>query len=260
MGLPGIDTLKKVGGAAVNKVKDVGGKAVDKAKDVGGKAVDVAKDAGGKAVGVAKDAVEFTAEADQFVKKQQLNFGKGVLEWGKSSVSTVVGLASNPVDTAKAVGKLATNPVLNPVGGTVVAAVQGKNPVEAYREGGEQLKGIGEGLVNDYKQVYKDHGAAGVAGYLAPDIALAVLSGGGSAGAKGAGTAAAKGVAKEVAEETVEKAVTREVAEEVVQKSIPKEVAKSLAPGPEDVADGARKEEHKPQNYLEALISNFQFG
>ena len=249
MGLPGIDTLKKVGGAAVNKVKDVGGKAVDKTKEVGGKAVNVAK-----------DAVEFTAEADQFVKKQQLNFGKGVLEWGKSSVSTVVGLASNPVDTAKAVGKLATNPVLNPVGGTVAAAVQGKNPVEAYREGGEQLKGIGEGLVNDYKQVYKEHGAAGVAGYLAPDVALAVLSGGGSAGAKGAGTAAAKGVAKEVAEETVEKAVTREVAEEVVQKSIPKEVGKSLAPGPEDIADGARKEEKQPQNYLEALISSFQFG
>lgn len=251
----GFEKAKDVGGKAVDKAKDVGGDAVDKAKDVGGKAVDKAKDVGGKAIDKAKDvggdAIEFSQEAYEWKTEQEKNFASGVLEWGKGTVNTVVGIATNPVDTAKAVGKLATNPVLNPIGGTAAALVQGKNPVEAYKDGANDLKDIGTGLVDDYKKVYNEHGAAGVAGYVAPDLVAAVLTGGSGTAAKGGATAAGKAIAKEVAEEAVTDSVT---------KSIGKEVAKSAVPGPSDIVDGARKQEHSAPNWLESLIDSFSLG
>jgi hypothetical protein len=144
--IPGSGLIKK----GVEGVKNLKDKAVSKAGDVGGSAVKRLGDAKDTVVDGAKDAVQFSgevlekgAQANRWVDNQKLNFGKGVLEWGKGTVDTVVGIATHPVETAKAVGKLATNPVLNPMVGLPVAAVQGKNPLEAYKEGGEQLKGIG---------------------------------------------------------------------------------------------------------------------
>lgn len=254
----GIDKAKDVGGKAVDKAKDVGGKAVDTAKDVGGKAVDKAKDVGGKAVDTAKDVaregVEFSQEALEWKAKQEKNFANGVLEWGKGTVNTVVGIATNPVETAKAVGKLATNPVLNPIGGTAWAAIQGKNPIEAYRDGANDLKELGSGLIDDYKQVYKEHGVAGLAGYIAPDAIAAVATGGSGTAARGGATVAAKAVTKEVAEEAVSSAATREVA-----KKVGKDVAQELVPGPSDVVDKARSQDSPDKNWLEALIDNFSF-
>ena len=262
--IPGADLVKK----GFDGAKKLGGKAVDKAADVGGSAVKRAGQVKDTVVEGTKDAVHFSgevlekgAQANNWVNEQKLNFGKGVLEWGKGTVGTVVGLATHPVESAKAVGKLATNPVLNPVLGLPVAAIQGKNPVEAYKEGGEQLKGIGEGLYNDYKTQYDKNGVAGLAGYIAPDLAMAVLSGGGSAGAKGGATAAGKAITKEVAEEAVEQGAKQTLKE--TAKGVGKEAVKELAPDAKTISDGARKEEahngQPDQNWLEALVSNFSF-
>lgn len=250
MGLGFIKDIGKdavnIGKGAVNKAKDVGGGAIDKAKDVGGAAVDKAKDVGGsaldKAKDVGKDAVHLSKEALEWKAKQEKNFASGVVEWGKGTVDTVVGIAKNPVATAKAVGKLAMNPVLNPIGGTAAALVQGKNPLDAYKEGAGQLKDIGTGLLDGYKDVYKKHGVAGLAGNLAPDVAIALLSGGSGTAAKGAGTTAARAVAKEAGEEVVE-ASLRETAKTAARK-----VGKEFIPGPEDIADQARKQDSKEQS------------
>lgn len=264
----GVETVKDAGSGAVNKAKDVGSGAVDRVKDVGGKVVDKAADVGETVGDKGKDVVQFSGEVLEEGGKATLgaasDFGSGVVEWGKSTVGTVAGIASHPVETAKAVGNLATNPIINPVAAParfLIGAAQGKNPAEVYKEGADQLKGIGEGLASDWKKVYKEHGIAGVAGFAAPDVALAVLTGGGSAGAKAGGTAAAKGVAREVAEsgarEVVEDAATTSVA-----RGTAKQIGKEVAPGPEDVTDNARKERQNlnpDQNWFEALVSNFQF-
>ncbi|MFA5507376.1 MAG: hypothetical protein WC314_24490 [Vulcanimicrobiota bacterium] len=253
-----VNTAKDAGGKAVDTAKDVGGKAVDTAKDVGGKAVDTAKDVGGKAFDKAKDiggdAVNLSKEALEFSGKQQENFANGLLEWGKGSVDTVVNIAKNPVESAKAVGKLATNPVLNPVVGTAVAAVQGKNPVEAFKDGATDLKDIGVGLYDDYKKVYQEHGIAGLAGNLAPDVAIAVLSGGGGTAAKTGGTAAAKGVAKEVAKD-----VAGEAAEGAVKRTgrdIAKDIVDELKPDEKDLVDKSRGQ-NEDRNIWSSLLDMF---
>lgn len=232
-----------LGKGAVNKAKDVGGDVVQAGKSATGKVVETAKDVG-------KDAVHISKEALEWKSKQEKNFANGVLEWGKGSVDTVVGIVKNPVATAKAVGKLATNPVLNPIGGTAMALIQGKNPVEAYKEGAGQLKDIGTGLIDGYKDVYKEHGLAGLAGNIAPDVAIALLSGGSGTAAKGAGTGAARAVAKEVAGEVAESTVRQ------TAKNAAKDIAKELLPGPEDIADQARRQEEsndKPGSIFDFL-------
>ena len=263
VGRKAVDKTKDVGGKAVDKAKDVGGKAVDKAKDVGGGAVNKAKDVGGKAVDKAKDlggdAVEFSKEAYEWKQEQEKNFAAGVLEWGKGTVDTAVNIAKNPVESAKAVGKLATNPVLNPLVGLPLSVAQGKNPVDAYKEGAGDLKDIGVGIYDDYKKVYNEHGVAGLAGNLAPDIAIGILTGGSGSAAKAGGTTAAKGIAKEVTEEAVEKAVTREVAEGAVRetaKDAAKNAAKELVPGPSDVVDQERGEK-EDRNIWHSLLDMF---
>lgn len=231
-----VNKAKDVGGSVVHKAKDVGGSVVHKAKDVGGSVLHKAKDVGG-------DVVHFSNEALEFKAKQEKNFANGVLDWGKGTVGTVVTLASHPVESAKAVGKLATNPVLNPLGGTAVALIQGKNPVTAYKDGLNDVKDIGSGLLDGYKQTYKDHGIAGLAGSIAPDVAIAIASGGSSTAVKGAaevgGKAVATGLTKEVAKETV------------------KNVAKEVAPGPEDILSASVSGDVEP-NFLEKFIANFE--
>lgn len=260
--IPGADIVKK----GFEGAKNLGSKAVDAGKDVAGGAAKRVGEAKDTVVEGAKDAVHFSgevlekgAEAHKWVGEQQLNFGKGVVEWGKGTVGTVVSLASHPVDTAKALHKLGTNPILNPVGGLANAAIHGKNPIEAYKEGGEQLKGIGQGLYNDYKTQYEKNGAAGLAGYIAPDLVTAVLSGGSTAGAKAGATAAGKAAAKEVVEEAVEQGATTSIKQ--TAKGLGKEAVKELAPDAKTISDGARKEDSRQpdQNWLEALVSNFSF-
>ncbi len=264
-GIPGAGIVKNGVNAVKDKVVDTGKKVVDTGKKVVDHGADAVKDT----VEFSKDAAGTLAKgagkALEFKANTELDFAKGVFDWGKSTFDTAKGIVTHPVETAKAVGNLATNPVLNPVLGIPKALIEGKNPVEAYKDGANQLKDIGTGLYNDYKEEYKKNGIAGLAGFIAPDVAIAVLSGGSSAGAKGAGTAAAKGVAKEVAEETLEHGVATGVAREVAEKStgreIAKEIAKEVAPGPGDIADGARKAE-QPRNdkrfsFLDPVTSLF---
>lgn len=221
-------------------VKDLGGKVVGAVKDGGGKALGAAKEAGGKAVGAAKDAggevVEFSREVTEFRARQERNFANGVLEWGKGTVDTVVGIAKDPIGTVKAVDKLASNPVLNPIGGTARAALSGKNPVEAYQQGLGDLKDIGTGVFDGYKEVYQEHGVAGLAGNLAPDIAIGIATGGSGTAVRSGASVTAKSVATAAA----------------------KDVAKELVPGPEDVVDQARRQDQNDSSsFIQALIDNF---
>jgi hypothetical protein len=230
-----VNKAKDVGGSVLHKAKDAGGDVLHKAKDVGGDVLHKAKDVGGDAISLSSEALEFKA-------KQEKNFANGVLDWGKDTVGTVVTLASHPVQSAKAVGKLATNPVLNPIGGTAVALAQGKNPIEAYGDGLNDVKDIGSGLLDGYKQTYQDHGIAGLAGRLAPDVAIAVATGGTGTAAKGAGEVGGKAVASTVARD--------------VAKVAAKDIAKELAPGPEDIVAGSVGDDVEP-NFLETFIKNF---
>ena len=258
LSIPGVDLVKK----GLSGAKSLSEKAVHTAVDKGGKALSGAKDtlvhAAQDAVHLSGEVLEKGAQADHWVKEQQLNFGRGVVEWGKGTVGTVVSIGSHPLETGKALFKLGTNPLLNPVAGVPIAALQGKSPVQAYREGGEQLKGIGEGVYNDYKTQYDKNGAAGLAGYLAPDLAAAVLSGGSATGAKEGASVAGRAVAKEVTEEVVTQG-TRQTLKETA-KDIGKEAVKELAPDAQGIADGARKEDQNnmpTENWLEALVNNF---
>lgn len=245
-----VDRAKSATSAVVDKAQGATSTVVDKAGDVGSGALGVAKDVGSKAKEVGGDVVTFSREANDFINQQQQNFNNGVLEWGKGTVGTVVDLASHPIETAKAVDKLASNPLINPVGGLVRGAIQGKSPVETYKDGLNDVKDIGTGLYDGYKEVYDEHGIAGLAGNVAPDIALAVLSGGSSAGVKGAATVGGKAVAKEVAGEAAETAVTRTV------RGTAKEIAEEFVPGPEDLVAESQNDDVEP-NFLQAFLENF---
>lgn len=251
--IPGSGLVKKAihaGGDVAHSVSHLPGKAVDRLGD--------AKDA---AVGGVKDAVHFSGEALEAGAKQGKNFGRGVVEWGKGTAGTVVSLASHPGQTLKAVKSLAENPLLNPSQGITNPLVlgkdliQGKNPLDRYKKGAEQLEGIGSTLVNDYKAQYDKNGAAGLAGYVAPDLVSAVLSGGSTTAAKGGATAAAKAVAGDVAEEAVEQSATSALKD--TAKNVVKESAKSQVPDGKTVSDAERRNQNDQQNHLEALISNF---
>jgi hypothetical protein len=235
--------VRDVSKGAVDFAKDKGGKAIGKAKDVGESAVDKGKEAAGKAVNKAgdlgSDAVSFSREALEWKQKQEKNFANGVLKWGKDTVGTVVDIVSNPVESVKAVDKLVSNPVLNPIHGTVRAVAQGKNPIEAYGEGANDLKELGTSLFNDYKETYQEHGVAGLAGSIAPDAAIALATGGSGTAVRAAGTVGAKAAAKDLA------------------KVAAKDVVKEVVPGPEDVINEERKLEEDKPNFLQALIENF---
>lgn len=243
MGL-GIGSIKKVGKGAVGLAKGAKDKAVGAAKDAGRKA----KDVGSKAKDVGGDAVELSKDAWDWKSKQDKNFANGLLSWGKDTVDTAVGIAKDPVGSAKAVGKLATNPALNPVAGTALAVAQGKNPVDAYKEGAKDLKDIGTGIFNDYKEVYQEHGLAGLAGRLAPDVATAVLTGGSGTAAKTAGTTAARGVTREAVGETVKDSVAKKTA---------KDVAGEVLPGPEDVVDASKENSEQDDSFWDNVLGLF---
>ncbi len=235
---------------------------VKKAIHAGGEVARRAGDVKDAAVGVAKDGVHLSKEVAEEGAHQGANFGRGVVEWGKGTAGTVTSLATHPVQTAKALKSLWDNPLLNPSKGTLNPvnlakdAINGDNPLDRYKKGADQLKGIGTTLVNDYKAQYEKNGAAGVAGYAAPDLVSAVLSGGSTTAAKGGATAVAKATASEVAEEVVEQGASAGVKDTV--KHLAKETAKSQVPDGKTVSDAERRNQNdQQQNHLEALIGNF---
>ncbi len=239
------------GSGLVKKAIHAGGEVAKKASHLPGEAKKAA-------VGGVKDAVHLSKEVLEEGAQQGRNFGRGVVEWGKGSASTAVSLATHPVQTAKAVKSLADNPWLNPSKGVLNPvnlakdAIRGDNPLDRYQKGAEQIKGIGTTLANDYKDQYDKNGAAGLAGYVAPDLVSAVLSGGSTAAAKGGATAVAKAGAREVAEQGA-RSTARDTAKEVA-----KEAAKSQVPDGQTISDAERRNQNDSrQNHLEALIGNF---
>lgn len=254
LNIPGSGLVKKAihaGGDVAKSVSHLPGEAASRAGQV--------KDA---AVGTARDAVHLSKEVVEEGAHQGANFGRGVVEWGKGTAGTVVSLVTHPVQTARAVKSLTDNPWLNPSKGILNPvnlaqdAIQGDNPLDRYKKGAEQLQGIGSTLANDYKAQYEKNGAAGVAGYVAPDLVLAVLSGGSSTAAKGGATAVGKATAKELAEGVVEQGATAGVKDTARQ--LTKESAKSQVPDARTISDAERRNQNEQQqNHLEALIGNF---
>ncbi|ODT79843.1 hypothetical protein ABS71_00755 [bacterium SCN 62-11] len=261
---------------AVDQVGDAGRSVAGGAKKVVATGAATAKAVGSGAVEVAKDSVSFSAEVLEAGTRGGARLGKdfagGVVDSVKNTGTTLLGVATHPLATAKAVGNLATNPVLNPMAAParlLVGAAQGKSPVEVYQEGAQQLKGTAEGIAGSWKQAYKDHGVGGVLGFAAPDVAAALLTGGGSAAAKVGGTAAVQAVGKEVLEGSA-----REVAEQAVKSSGKTVAADALKRSgrevvqsnvsPSNVSDNARKAEENggapDQNWLEAFVGNFSLA
>ncbi|MBS2035390.1 hypothetical protein JST97_10400 [bacterium] len=249
------------GSGLVKKAIHAGGDVVHAASHLPGKAVDRLDSAKDKAVGGIKDAVHFSGEVLEAGAHQGKNFGRGVVEWGKGTVGTVASLASHPRQTLKAVKSLAENPLLNPsqgIGNPLVLGkdlIQGKNPLDRYKQGARQLEGIGSTLANDYKAQYDKNGAAGLAGYVAPDLVTAVLSGGSTTAAKGGATVAAKATAGEVAEEVVQQGAGSALKDTTT--NLVKESVKSQVPDGKTISDAERRNQDDQQNHLEALISNF---
>lgn len=250
------------------RLSSVGRRLLDKSKDAGktirsrgGEALQAIKEKTPDSVEHAiQDTVQLGSRYQKFSWGQSKNFAQGVYQWGKDGVDTVVNVAKDPVGTAKAVGDLATNPLLNPVAGLARGVVEGKSVGQTYRDGAGQLADIGKGIGQGYADVYKEHGVAGVAGYVAPDIALAVLTGGSSATATGAG-AATKGTAKAVIKESagsIAKDAPKEVAEAARRRTV-KDVGKEFLPGPEDSVDilnEAKDEDVRPFGVLGRLFDS----
>lgn len=263
-----VGKVKDAGSEVAGQVRDRGADALDTVRDSGTNIVDTFQRSGSEAFSNVKEAAGDVVEIgkESFNKlpgpikgyaEHQFNFAAGVYNWGKDTVDTVAGIVKNPIETAKGFGKLATNPVLNPVGGTAAALIRGENPVEAFKNGASDLKDIGGGLISDYKQVYDEHGISGVAGYLAPDIALAVATGGTSAGARSGASVAARTATREVAE-GVAGSAAREVTEEVaggVARQTAKDVGKEFIPGPTDVGSAAQEE--KSPSFVDGIVNFF---
>jgi hypothetical protein len=143
---------------------------------------------------IAHDTTSFSDE----VAEQGENFAGGVVDWGKSAYGTVKTLATHPLESAEAFGNLATNPVLDPLGGLVKDTIEGKNPIQGYKDGLSQLGTLGKAIGSDYSDEYKKNGAAGVAGYVVPDLLLALATDGSGDAAEATGKVATKAVAEDV--------------------------------------------------------------
>lgn len=143
------------------------------------------------------DPVENLERGSLWARRQQGNFQLGVLEWGKDNADPLLHLVQNPVESARAIDRIANNVVINPAGAFMRGAVDGKTPLQVINEDLGEWRTIGEATVADYTDVYRDHGVAGVAGYLAPDLALAILTAGEGNAARASGRQFLRDVAVE---------------------------------------------------------------
>lgn len=175
----------------------------------------------GKGRELAGDAVDVTVDAGQ-------DFGGGVKMWGTDLVDTATAVGRDPVGASKGVARLGDAVATTSLPGyaTVRGGLEGKTAWEQQDEANATLAQVGKNVAGDYQEVYEQHGALGAAGYVAPDLVMAVFSGGTSAGVKTGVTVAAKegvraGVsagAREAAKtgmESASRAATREGALEV---------------------------------------------
>lgn len=193
-------------------------------------------------------AVQFSLKAEQMLSRQEQNFGAGMVDWGKSSLSTLNTIAHHPLLTAESIGSLAMNPLINPLAiptDLLKGWVQGQSPRQVFQQGADQLVGLEKAVTSDYRNEYKKHGVAGVAGQITADVLFAVATGGESkageavaeAGAKEAAEVAsrqsAKGALKELAQRGLDKA------KEVVLEA-PMKVRETALAAPGELKDFAR--------------------
>lgn len=228
--------------------RNVARRAVARVSDAGGQVVDRVARAG-------RDVATFSQEALEFKQRQERNFAMGVYEWGKGTVDTVVGIAKDPVGTARGLGDLATNPLISPVAGFARAGLEGRSPNEALAQGYRDLRDIGGGLVGGYKDVYREHGAAGLAGNLAPDVVTALVSGGTGTAARTGGRAVVREVAEESAEQVVQETASRSTRGALRQAG--RDVAEEFVPGKEDVAAEAQEESGLGWSFLRNFRENY---
>ena len=222
---------------AFNAVKNSGKKLVDKVVDTGSKVVTEGGERVTEAVADSKDVLELSTEAtsalaskgkkvlDQavrtgtdaarkapekiwnartsFVKKAPSlykehagNYLQGVGEWAKSNWETARDVVKDPRNTLRGIDSAAR---FNPVYGIPAGILEGKNPAEVLGDNYRLGTGIRDNVVKEYRDIRDEHGYAGVAGYIAPEVALAVAT----AGSGSAASTTARTVAKETGKELV---------------------------------------------------------
>ncbi len=86
---------------------------------------------------------------------------------------TLGGAIKNPTDFAKGLYTLSP---LKPL----VDLASGDSLGDVLKERGEVAKGLGEAFISDYKQTFEENGIAGGLAHIGSDIAVTVLTGGGS--------------------------------------------------------------------------------
>lgn len=130
-----------------------------------------------------------------WAREQHSNFQGGTVEWAKGYAKPALHALQHPVETLQASSQLSTNVTINPIVALPLGLVQGKSLDEMAREDLGEIKAIATNTVGDYQRVYQEHGVAGVAGYLAPDMVLAILTAGeGTGGRQLAGEVASSAV------------------------------------------------------------------
>lgn len=112
------------------------------------------------------------------------NFISGVGDGAGDLVEGIGTAVANPGQTLEALGRL--DQMVNPVSQIREVVIEGRSPVEVFRENMETADGIVEGFREGYRQTGEDHGTAGQAGRAAFDVLSTVLTGGsGAAGRTG---------------------------------------------------------------------------
>ena len=131
-----------------------------------------------------------------FIREQHSNFQGGTVDWAKSNTDPLLHMVQHPIESARAADQLANNVMINPAGAFMRGALQGKTPLEVVREDVREMNAVGQSTVSDYQKEYERNGVAGVAGYVLPDIAIAILTAGEGNGARVTGKQVLAEVAK----------------------------------------------------------------
>jgi hypothetical protein len=155
-----------------------------------------------------------------WAREQHNNFQGGTVEWAKGQAKPALHAAQHPFETLQASAQLSTNIALNPPAALALGVIQGKPLDQVAREDFGEVKSIVGSTAGDYQNVYREHGVAGVAGYVLPDLTIAILTSGESTAAGASG---------------------RQIAKEVASSAVP-------IPGPEDLpgaVDAVRTENAK---------------
>lgn len=176
----------KSGSSVVKGAVDTGSSIVKGGVEAGRDVVELSSDAAGS---LARGAGGVASDVGGAVREQGGNYAGGVYQWGRNQVSTAWDATTHPGQTARGLDSLAR---FNPVYGIPAAALEGKNPAEWVGDNYRYGTGVRDGFVEEYRNVRDEHGYAGVAGYIAPEAAIAIATGGAGTAGESAGRQAAR--------------------------------------------------------------------